>query len=586
MTRSFIFTIVISAYAVSSLSFANDNLQTTYEASNYLRTPRYTEAVEFCKRLDSASHFVKYVSFGLSPQGRELPLLIVDRSQTFVPPHNDRLVLLVLACIHAGESDGKDAGFLIIRDFIKDGVLSKEFEDIVLLFVPIFNVDGHERFGPYNRINQNGPVEMGFRTTAQGLNLNRDFLKADAPEMRAWLSLFNEWLPDMMVDCHVTDGADYQYVVSYGIETHDNMVEPLRSWTNRLLLPKLDSAMAKRDFPIVPYVMTRHYENISKGMYGFIWTPRYSTGYGVIQNRPALLIETHMLKDYRSRVDGTRVTIEELIKLLSAERHELKEAVRTADAYVADSLMGRYIRLNYKRSPDTTRYIDFKGYDVSVVPSELSGDDWVQWVDTPTDYKVPYLDTYYAVDSAIVPCAYLVPPEWTDELEVLEAHGIQMERLNKAESFTVQSYRFFNLRWDPERYEGRSTLEFEMKPVMFTKTFPVGTVVIRMNHRSNQVAAHLLEPKAPDSFIRWGFFSTIYEQKEYFEQYVMESIARSMLRDQPELKTEFQDWLEADSSRVSDPYERLNFFYQRSPYADSTLDLYPVGKLLSPCGPE
>jgi hypothetical protein len=197
---------------------------------------------------------------------------------------------------------------------------------------------------------------------------------------------------------------------------------------------------------------------------------------------------------------------------------------------------------------------------------------------------VPYLDTYYPVDSAIVPCAYLVPPEWTEELEVLKAHDIEMEYLDKDETYTVQSYRFFNTEWRPEHYEGRSTLEFEMKPITHRRTFPKGTAVIRMNQRTNQVAIHLLEPKAPDSFIRWGFFSTIHDQKEYFEQYVMEAIARQMLRDQPALNDEFSEWIKADSAQATDPYERLNFFYQRSPYADSTLGVYPVGKLLPPCG--
>ncbi|MCK4657398.1 MAG: peptidase M14, partial [candidate division Zixibacteria bacterium] len=217
--------LIVFAPVAQAADFDND-LTTYYEKSNFLETPRYDETVAFCKLLEAESPFVKYTSFGITPQGRELPLLIVDKSESFAPPTDDRIVLLVIACIHPGESDGKDAGLVLIRDLIRDDSLTKQFDDVVLLFIPIFNVDGHERFGPYNRINQNGPLEMGFRVTAQGYNLNRDFLKADSPEMRAWLKLFREWLPDFFIDCHVTDGADYQYTITYGLETHENMPEP------------------------------------------------------------------------------------------------------------------------------------------------------------------------------------------------------------------------------------------------------------------------------------------------------------------------------------------------------------------------
>ncbi len=573
--------LIVFAPVAQAADFDND-LTTYYEKSNFLETPRYDETVAFCKLLEAESPFVKYTSFGITPQGRELPLLIVDKSESFAPPTDDRIVLLVIACIHPGESDGKDAGLVLIRDLIRDDSLTKQFDDVVLLFIPIFNVDGHERFGPYNRINQNGPLEMGFRVTAQGYNLNRDFLKADSPEMRAWLKLFREWLPDFFIDCHVTDGADYQYTITYGLETHENMPEPIRSWTNDRFLPKLNSTMEQSGFPIVPYVVTRDYLHISNGIIGLLWAPRYSTGYGAVQNRPALLVETHMLKDFRTRVEGTRILLHEIITILSDQRAELKDAAMVADARVSEMIPGSYYYTNYKRAKDTTSFIDFLGVDVTTEPSDISGDEWVIWGDTPVTYRVPYLDTYAPVDSALIPYAYIIPVEWTEETDLLKAHGVDIEYLDCAQTLPVDSYRFDDIEWADKPWESRHRLEFSMTDVSTMRELPDNSAVVLMNQRSNQVIVHLLEPKAPDSFIRWGFFNRIYSRKEYFEDYVMEKMARQMIEETPDLRIEFDSLLQADSAFAASPQQRLEFFYERTQYADSTVGVYPVGKLMSP----
>lgn len=565
---------------VASPSSHGQELLTGYERSGYRQTPRYAETVDFCRKLAEASEFVSYTTFGVSPQGRDLPLLIVDKSMRFEPVDDDRVKLMVFACIHAGESDGKDAGLMLVRDFVRDGKLSSEFDNVVLLFVPIFNVDGHEKFSPYNRINQAGPEEMGYRVTAQGYNLNRDFIKADAPEMRFWLRLFNEWLPDMFVDIHVTDGADYQYVVTYGIETHENLVEPVRTWIDEDFLPNINERMSSHGFPLIPYVITRDYQHITNGLIGIMWSPRYSTGYGTIQNRPAMLVETHMLKDYQTRVEGTYTLLQELIGHLDQNATELTEAVDIADLEVARNLAGTYYTVAYDRTKDTTEMLSFKGVSVTVRESDISGGEWVIWENEPRDYTVPYLSEYEPSDSVVIPEAYIIPPEWADEIEVLAAHGVQIERLDGAHTLDVRTYRFDDVEWYDEPYEGHMMVSgFEMEDVSVTKTFPDNSAVIVMNQRANQVAIHLLEPEARDSFIRWGFFSTIFGQKEYFESYVMEQIAREMLNDNPELRIEFDSILSSDTTFAASPRARLQFFYERSPYWDADINLYPVGRL-------
>jgi hypothetical protein len=311
-----------------------DDWLTYYEKSNYLETPRYEQTVEYCQRLDKASKWVKFTDFGISPQGRKLPLLIIDKDARFNPVNLDerkKAVILIEACIHAGESCGKDAGLTLLRDIIVDKKYGNVLDNVVILFIPIFNVDGHERFGPYNRINQIGPKEMGWRTTAQNLNLNRDFLKADAPEMKSWLKLFDVWLPDFLVDCHTTDGQDHQYAIAYAVANRQNMVAPVRAWLNEYYLPKIDSTMTKAGFPIVPYAGFKDSFNPDKGMMSWVAPPRFSHGYGAVQNRPFLLIEAHSLKTYKVRVDATYEMLLYTIKLIGSDSKRLLDVVQEGD---------------------------------------------------------------------------------------------------------------------------------------------------------------------------------------------------------------------------------------------------------------
>ncbi len=243
---------------------AQGDYTTYYEASGYKETPRYDETIEYCKKLAKASRWLMYTTFGKTPQGRDLPLLVADRNRQFSPDRirrQDKVVLLIQAGIHSGESDGKDAGLMLLRDIAVTSKYPDLLDHVTVLFIPIFNVDGHERFGPFNRINQNGPKEMGWRTTAQNPNLNRDYLKADAPEMQAWIRLFNAWQPDFLVDCHVTDGSDYQYVITYIMDIFGNMVPPLTDWTEDVFLTTVKKAMMEAGYEMFPYVMLLDWPN-------------------------------------------------------------------------------------------------------------------------------------------------------------------------------------------------------------------------------------------------------------------------------------------------------------------------------------
>jgi hypothetical protein len=583
MRRSLILTLMIPVILCAAIAqISAEDWETDYEKSGCKRTPRYKETVEYCKRLAAASPWIHYTTFGISPQGRDLSLLIADRSGHFDVASvrkSDNAVLLIQAGIHSGEIDGKDAGLMLFRDICITKELSKLIDNVTVLFMPIFNVDGHERFGPYNRINQNGPEEMGWRVTAQNLNLNRDYLKADAPEMQDWLRLFVEWLPDFFVDCHVTDGADYQYVLTYGLEILGNMDPGITAWTRDTYLARIEKMMEDSGFPISPYVVFRERHEPKSGLVSWVAPPRLSEGYTALQNRSGLLIETHMLKDYKSRVDATYEMLKHTLAILNEQHNEIRALNEKADRLTDGEAFRRDpFPLRFTSTTDST-IIDFLAYEYEVIQSDLTGGPWHKYSTEPATIEVPYFNQQIPLETAILPEAYIIPPEWDELIKRLQLHGVTIERLKKPEEIQVKSYRFNDVHWNEQPYEGRHTVRFEQEVIEEERIFPAGSAVVDMNQRAARVAAHVLEPRAPDSFVYWGFFDAIFERKEYTETYVMEAMARDMLAADENLQKEFDQALAADSTMAGNQWRILNWFYERTPYWDDRKDVYPVGKL-------
>src|SRR4030095_6289658 len=301
------------------------------ERTNYRETPRYAETIEYSKRLDQASPLIKFQSFGKSGEGRELPLLIATEGGTFTPElarHAGKAVILIQACIHAGEPDGKDAGLALLRDIAITKTQPGLLKNLVVLFIPIYNTDGHERVSPYNRINQDGPAEMGWRTTSSYQNLNRDYMKADTPETRAWLSLWNQWKPDLFIDCHVTDGADYQYNITYQHEHHAGVAPSVLAWEEKVIDKLVAPATEASGNVVSWYLEFIDNRELPKGIRDFNGSPRFSTGYTPLRNRPGILIETHMLKPYRPRVIGTYDFLRFALAEVSRDPQSLLNAVQ------------------------------------------------------------------------------------------------------------------------------------------------------------------------------------------------------------------------------------------------------------------
>ncbi len=560
------------------------DLLTVYEKSDFKATGNYDQTIAYCQKLAQHSPWIHYTTFGKSAQGYDLPLLIVNKDGKFSPSEIDRtnkVIFLIQAGIHSGEIGGKDAGLLLLRNLIIRKQNPSVFDRMVLLFIPVFNVDGFHRFGPYNRINQNGPQKAGWRTTAQNLNLNRDYLKADTPEMQAWLRLFNQWMPDFFADCHATDGADYQYALTYHWDSHNILDASLTQWIQTDLQPFVKQRMQSLNFPIIEYIVFRNHHDPLSGMVGWVPSPRFSNGYTDIQNRPGLLIETHMLKDYHTRVSATYDMLESVLIYLNDHYRELRQRINRADAFTASpEFRKKPFPLTYRLTSDSTM-IDFLGYDYKAVRSDLSGGLWYQYDERqPKVFHIPFFNRFKPDITITLPLAYIVPAEWKSVLERLKWHGIQFRTLARSVRLPLQTYKFSEVKFNRFPYEGRQMVSFKTTPIVFTREYPAGSVVVSLDQPRAKVIAHILEPGAPDSFVHWGFFNAIFEQKEYAESYVMESLARKMLKEDDRLKKEFEQKKKNDPEFAKNPRAILQWFYQHSPYWDRFRDVYPVGRIL------
>ena len=564
-----------------------DSWRTKAERTAYTETSRYDECVDFCKRLAAASPYAHYTSFGLSGEGRELPLLILSENRAFSAEKahaNGKLVVLVESCIHSGECCGKDASLELARDILITGQKRDLLKHVNLLLMPIFSTDGHERFGPYNRINQNGPREMGWRVTAHNLNLNRDFTKADADEMQHWLKAWNSWQPDMYFDIHATNGSDHQYILFYAGTTGQLVAEPIADWMNNTLLATiLPQLKADGQMPF-PYGGPRDLHDLTKGISTWATpTPRFSNGFGAVCNRPTILVETHAHKSYRQRVRAAYAIVQRALEEINRNPAALREAIYEADKHAIERRGTRgdtgevVLRLE---DTEESEPVTYRAVEYSFRPSAITGGEIVEYSDRPLDVETQLFRSTRVAESVVPPAAYVIPLQWLEVIARLDWHGIEYFRLERATTLAIDSYRFEDVTFPERPFEGRFSPSFKTLAIHESRTYLPGTVVVPLNQRRAKLVVHLLEPAAPDSLLRWGLLNNIFEKKEYASDFKLEPIAQRMLAADSELKREFEQRLRDDEEFAGDTWARLNFFYRRSPYWDQLHNVYPIARLM------
>jgi len=552
---------------------------TLFEKSNQRKSPSYQKTISYFKKFVEQTPYAKMFTIGISPQGREIKCLVVAGNNEFTPEKakkSGKAIVLIQNGIHPGEIEGKDACMLLLREMLVTKEKFHLLKNLVLLIIPVFNVDGHERLSPFNRPNQNGPLMMGWRTTSHNLNLNRDYMKADSPEMKAWLKLFNDWLPDFMIDNHTTNGVDYQYHITYGLEQHENLSHHLSSWISGKYLPHIIKGVEKDGFLTAPYIELKG-EKLSDGITNFPMLPRFSTGYCAVQNRICLLVETHSLKPFNNRVFSTKSIMNHSLNFIYKNFRELISLNRKADNHTISYYhkKGKVLPVNFE---DTGSYekFSFKGFESFEEDSTITGNKLLHYSDKPIVFDVPLFNKNRVKYAVSVPKAYLIPKEFSHLVEIMELHGIKCDVLSSSMKMWVDRYKFVNDQFAPRPYEGKQQATFDVIPFTEKVIVPKDTYVVRTNQRTLRVIINLLEPMAPDSFIRWGFFNSFFERKEYAEPYVMEPIAKQMLNDNSKLREEFHAKLESDENFKNNPLERLDFFYRKSSYFDKAENVYPI----------
>ena len=572
--------IVTGAHATGS----QDNWTTPAEAAQFRTTPSYAQTLAYLQRLQqTAPGKIKLETFGMTPQGRPMTVVIASDDGSFTPDAAraaHKAVVLVQAGIHSGEIEGKDAGLMLLRDIAVSGRYPHLLDHVVLIYIPVYNVDGHEHSSPYNRINQNGPESMGFRGQAQYLNLNRDYIKAEAPETPVWLKLWQTWLPDFLIDIHTTDGADYQYDLTWYTEDPHKLDPVIAAW-QRKLMEQAIPAYEKLGHLASIYLEFKDGRDPRKGIENFGSGPRFSTGYAALQNRPGLLIETHMLKSYAVRVhavyDLLRVVLDDINRnpsglLTATSQADADTVARTGDAHAQ-------VPLTFKRDPAPTPF-ELKGYAFTQTHSDISNDSWIQYdPNKPVTYRIDNWNGLLPDVSVTPPVAYVVPGEWKAIIDKLDAHGIAYRRIgHPMKEVDATAYRLDQPTWAARPFEGHLMLHsFTLHAHPVEVTLPAGSVIVPMNQRAANVAIELLEPQAPDSLLHWGYLDAIFEAKEFGEPRVLEKLARDMLAKDPKLKAEFAQKLRDDPAFAADSRARLDFFFMRSPwYTVQQVGAYPV----------
>ena len=557
----------------------DDEWITPSEKNDLRTTPSYDETVTWLRKLVTAAPELHMLSIGKSPEGRDIWMVVAAKEKVTTAEglrKNGKPTVLAQAGIHAGEIDGKDAGLMLLRDMTVRGNRRELLEGANFLFVPIFNVDGHERASRFGRVNQRGPEVMGWRTTSSNLNLNRDYTKADAPEMRAMIRMLNQWQPDLCFDLHVTDGADYQYDVTWGSNTSGSHSPAITAWLEKTLTPALTTELtAMGHVPSSTDVANRVDEfDLAKGIRGWNADPRFSTGYGDVRHLPTVLVENHSLKPYSQRVLGMRVLLETALRTVAKSAAELR------DATVADRAhRSQNIPLAWDVDADAPAdKIDFKGFEARVVPSAVSGALRIEYTGKPMTTTIPYLHAKRVSVSVSRPRAYLIPPAWTDVIDRLQLHGIVTEQVTEPRDIKVTMYRLEEVKLGDKAFEGR--VPVTAKPVAETRMehFAAGSVRVPTDQPLGDLAAILLEPASSDSFFQWGFFHHVLQETEYIEPYILEPMAERMLKDDPKLADEFREKLAKEDAFRSSASERLRWFYEKTPFADERWKLYPVAR--------
>jgi hypothetical protein len=589
MKKALVLTAILLA---TTIVFADEPIPedwlTVAEKTDFRATSTLVETEAFLAKIAKAAPgTIRVSTFGTSGLGYYLPLVIVSSDGAFSPAEmkaTGKPILLIQSCIHAGEVDGKVATLMILRD-IALGRRPDLAEGAITVFAPIYNADGHENVSPYNRSNQNGPVDgMGYRATANGINLNRDFLRLASPEAKAMARLVAALKPDLHVDNHVTNGSDHAWVLTWLVAEAPQLDPGVSAWVSEHL-PKVLAETAAAGHLNGPYVELVSGSDPTAGMIWDVSQPRYSSGYFPLRNRPSILVEMHAHKPFRDRVLANQVFMEELILEVGRSGKELMRAVNAADDRVtalggADADPSEIVvRWGVAAEGET---ITWPAAEWTIEDSVVTGGQRINYhPGTVHEVELEWRHLPVAELTLPRPRGYIVLAGWPQIAEVVSDQRLRVYEITQKAELEVETIRLANPEFASSSFQGVVMVEdFEVSRQTETRKIPPGSLWIPADQPNFEVAVQLFEPEAPDSLVRWGAVSSVFERKIYIGMDVLEALARQMLTD-PVVKKEWETALE-DPEFAADSRARYLWWYRRTPYWDETVGLLPVMRVMTP----
>jgi len=559
------------------LSFETMAQKTPFENSGKKETTTYDAAIAYYENIAKNYPQAKLLTYGSTDFGKPLHLLVLSKDKVFDPieiKKGNKAVLLINNGIHPGEPEGIDASMMLARDLLKEDRLPK---DVVICIIPIYNIDGSFNRSSTSRANQNGPLAYGFRGNSKNLDLNRDFIKTDSKNSAAFQLIFNTWLPEIFVDTHTSNGADYQYVMTLIPTQKDKLNALLSGYLTKTLVPDLYSAMEKKGYPMIPYVNSFG-EVPETGIAGFIESPRYSTGYTTLHNTIGFMPETHMLKAYNLRVDATYKLLQTYVDIVQRDAQVIKENKRKADELVAKQTE---FPLAWKLNKSVSNDLPFKGFEAGKKPSEVSGFDRLYYDrNKPFTKTIKEWNNYEPAITVQKPVAYIIPKAWDRVIALLKLNKVKVEELKTDTKISVESYYITDFKTATRPYEGHYLHSaVTVNPVKNTLQYYAGDFVVYANQKTNRFIVETLEPQATDSYFSWNFFDSILDMKEHFSAYVFEDTAADLLKNNPELKNKLEAKKASDADFAKNAAAQLDFVYKNSDYYEKTHNRYPVARL-------
>ena len=556
------------------------NMKIPFELSDGNQTSTYFETIDFWKNLAENSDKIQITEKGLTDSGFPLHLVLISNSGEFdltkIQSEN-KPIILINNGIHPGEPDGIDASMLLARD-IAEGKF-KLPDNLVLAIIPVYNIGGMLNRSADFRIDQNGPDEFGSRGNAQNLDLNRDYIKCDSQNARSFTQIFHELNPDVFVDNHVSNGADYQHVMTLLTSQHSKLGGEMGEYINRVFEPALYKSMQKKGYDLIPYVNVWG-KTPDNGWNEYVDSPRYSSGFGTLWSSFCFVPETHMLKPYQQRVDATYELMVSFIEFTSTNSQKIKSL---RNQTIAKEISQKEFDIAWKHNPDKFQNYLFKGFEAGYKKSEVSGLDRLYYDrNKPYEKQIPIYNQFDAEIVVQKPEAYIIPQGWWKVIDLLKLNQIEMQKLEKDTEIEVEVYRIENYVSAPVAYESHHiNSKVEISKTIEKKRFRKGDWYIPMNQKANRFLMETLEPQAMDSYFAWNLFDGILQQKEGFSPYVFEDIAAQYLKENPELQKKLEAKKKSDSEFAQNAYAQLMFVYENSPWTEPEFMQYPVYRVLN-----